>query len=97
MAKISASSSSIGEQVAPAARNDVDHRLARGFGGPHGVLIGVDVDALVGVGEVGARGEREMRLGKDGQAGQRGGAGGIAEEAAAGKATTSYRIFSEYS
>ena len=60
-----------GEQVAPAARNDVDHRLARGFRGPHGVLVGVDVDAFVGVGELGTFGVCEMRLGEDRQAGQR--------------------------
>ena len=45
------------QQVAPAAGNDVDHRLARGFAGTHGVLVGVDVDAVVGIAEMGTLGK----------------------------------------
>ena len=69
-------------QVAAAAGNDIDHGLARGVGGAEGILVGVDVDALVGIGEVRPHplGHGEMRLGEDGHGGQRGGARGIAEE-----------------
>ena len=77
------------EQVAAAPGNDVDHGLARGFAGSQGILVGVDVDALVGIGEMGrcgvARGAASVRMR---HAGQCGGAGGKAEEAAAGKAAT---------
>jgi hypothetical protein len=72
-------------QVAAATGNDVDHGLARGVAGAEGVLIGVDVNALVGIGEVGTLGQREMGFGEDGHAGQGGGAGGKAEETAAGE------------
>jgi hypothetical protein len=44
-------------QVAAAAGNDIDHGLARSLAGAERILVGVDVDALVGIGEVGALGE----------------------------------------
>ena len=46
------------EEVAATAGNDVDHGLARAVRGAHGILIGVDVYALVGIAEMGARGAR---------------------------------------
>ena len=74
-------------QVAAAAGNDVDHRFAGGFAGTHGVLVGVDVDAAVGIGEGGPGGPGQMGLG-DGHGGKRRCAGGETEEGAAGDAAT---------
>ena len=70
-------------QVAAAAGNDVDDGLASGIGGSEGILIGVDVDALVGVSEVGPLSIGEVCLGEDGHGGQRGCACGVAEEGTA--------------
>jgi hypothetical protein len=75
-------------QVASTAGNDIDHGLARCVARSEGILVGVNMNAFVGIGEMGALGHRQVGFGEDGHGGQGGGAGGEAEEVAAGEAAT---------
>ena len=68
------------ELVAAALGDDVDDRLARGFARVRGILVGVDVNALVGIGEFGTLRQGQTGFGEDGHAGQGRGAGSETEK-----------------
>src|ERR1700761_9172257 len=71
------------EKVTPSTGDDVDDGLPRVLRWAHRILIGVYVDALIGISKLGALGQCEVRFGQDGQRSQRGCTSGETEKGAA--------------
>jgi len=59
-----------GELIAPAFGNDVGDGLTRCLAGAKGVFVGVDVNALIGIGKLGTLRIGEAGFRKNGHAGQ---------------------------